>query len=1140
MNLSFGIREKTTLLVIILVAAAAYFTPQIITEHAKRIYEERELVDLADEASLRTWEILDDIERLEETTAKLANDAAYRGNTFRAEVERERTQLENREMTSNEARWKNYLRADVFTGTDDSKKTEILPTHPEYSGIGSHTWVPLRNRLQRANPGDVFLSPIHRLQVQTENGSKSIPVICAGARIWNQADTGDEVKHLLVTLSLERPRSNRHLLLIVDERQSDYDLNLTTATEKSELPTEGRSEVVIGRVKDEVHIRIFNPDGEIAVDKSEVELLSDDNKDALASLKTALTHLWISNQQPDPILKARIVSSATALCGHVWPVYLLHPGNGESDNPNEKRGVFGNKKTFDEIIDSRERTEDKPLRLSLLRLGSSQARDSKGEAVNPKLEKPYYFREATPKIVSKATGKVVTSVPASFSDEVGWILEDLRRGKYNSLDCRIGGIGNQVRQLRLLAPTEELLTQVSAEVAEALTKADYGDFEFKKLDMHPWVKCDEVDTTFVKFEIPAVSGNGEEANKEYQVLFSGFRDEFAISIAQKLRGLEKSLSGIALAAGIIAFISALLYVRPLRMITKTAQSVADSPNEGLHEKVDVISKSLPVARTDEVGEIARALRRLFSEIQANTRELDQRVRERTIELEKANEKLKDVNREKDTFLANVSHELRNPLNVVDGYLQFLEASNLDEEQSSDVRKSRKAAKALLELINDILDYQKITMRGITLEPEKVDLPQFVEDVKDSMEIHAERNKNELVFESNGDLGTILNDNKRLRQVILNLMGNACKFTQEGTVTLDTRRFSENGTDIVEFRVRDTGRGMTPEEQSKIFTVFYTNKKANESGTGLGLAISRELCRLMGGRISLESSVPGKGSTFLVRIPADISEEPPTAEKIDTIPEGSRTVLVIDDNDAVREMMRRYLTKQGYEVVEASDGKEGIELARKLKPDAITLDAVMPEVDGWDVLSTLKSDLDTSSIPVVMVTILNKEAKGFALGADDYIVKPIDWDRFSHVLGNLTDSREQRTILVVDDEPPTRDLFRRALIKEDCHVIEAEDGAEALKVLEETRPDVIVLDLMMPVMDGFEFLAEFHRREDWQSIPVIVVTAKTPSDEERKFLDGTVARVLQKGTGTTEELFATIHRRVDGSGKPQTEIVSQDA
>jgi len=186
---------------------------------------------------------------------------------------------------------------------------------------------------------------------------------------------------------------------------------------------------------------------------------------------------------------------------------------------------------------------------------------------------------------------------------------------------------------------------------------------------------------------------------------------------------------------------------------------------------------------------------------------------------------------------------------------------------------------------------------------------------------------------------------------------------------------------------------------------------------------------------------------------------------------------------------------------------------------------MPEIDGWEVLSTLKSDPATATIPIVMVTLLNNEAKGFALGADDYVVKPIDWERFSHVLGNLTDSNRQRTILVVDDDEPTRELFRRTLADKDCRILEAENGQEALDLLQSHRPDMIVLDLMMPVMDGFEFLAEYNRHPDWQAIPVIVVTAKSPTPDEREFLDGTVARVLQKGAGTTEELLSSVNRQL---------------
>ena len=997
MNISFGFREKTTLLVIVLVALAAYFSPRLIVKHAMQVYEDRELVDLSDEGRLRSWELRDEIERLRRTTAKLANQEAYRDGGFAGEIDGEKSNI----PLEKDRRWRNYLRVSVIPPGGSVEQEDVIVSQG-YPDLVPEAWTSLLAALQSAKMGQTVLSPIHRIQVpetpsDVRAAPKWIPIMCAGAKV--NATSGG---YVLTVLNLERPISNRHLLMLIGEQDE----------------------------------------------------------------------------------------------------FLISPST-------RKEGDFGeNQKTFTDIIDrfraARESGEARSAAIEKVAFF-----DGETDEVMP-LAQPYYFQAGGP-INPREGAKEI---------ELEQIIEKYQK-LYRPRDCRFGGLADQVGDLRMLAPSRDLVKELKGKMEEELVDSYYS-----KIDWHSPIECKTVDTTIVKFDVDVTGADLKEVNEEYLVVFSGFREEFAYSISRKLAQLRKRIAAIALGAGVIAFILGLFYIRPLRKITKTAQALADAPNEALPEKLDTLSSSLPVGRSDEVGEIARALRRLFGEIQANTRQLDQRVKERTIELERAYDKLKELNQSKDTFLANVSHELRNPLGVMDGYLQFLEASDLDEEQREDVRKSRKAGKSLLELINDILDYQTIAMQGVELKPEEIDLRAFVQDIRDSMEILAERNEHDLKFEFVGEPGVIHNDAKRLRQVLLNLLGNASKFTKGGLVTLETTRANQGGGDQIEFRVRDTGRGMTPEEQSRIFTVFYTNKKANEAGVGLGLAISRELCRLMGGTISLESSVPGEGSTFLISVPAKIgSDAPPPKKPAAPIPEGTETVLIIDDNQDVREMMRRFLTKQGYEVIEAADGKEGIELARDSQPDAITLDAVMPELDGWEVLSTLKSDPVTAEIPVVMVTLLNKEAKGFALGADDYIVKPIDWDRFSHVLGNLTDSKGQRTVLVVDDEEPTRELFRRTLESEDCRILEAENGREALDLLESSQPDLIILDLMMPVMDGFEFLSEYNRNEKWQKIPVIVVTAKTPTPDEREFLDGTVARVLQKGAGTTEELLTSVHRRI---------------
>ncbi len=331
---------------------------------------------------------------------------------------------------------------------------------------------------------------------------------------------------------------------------------------------------------------------------------------------------------------------------------------------------------------------------------------------------------------------------------------------------------------------------------------------------------------------------------------------------------------------------------------------------------------------------------------------------------------------------------------------------------------------------------------------------------------------------------------------------------------------------IEFRAIDTGRGMTAEEQEKVFTLFYTNKEANQTGTGLGLPISQKLSNLLGGDIQLESSTLGKGTTFLVRIPvAKTSEEElPSPPAVSSSDGEKPLILVIDDEESVREVMKRQLTSQGYEVAEASSGEEGLELATRLQPAAVTLDAVMPEVDGWDVLSRLKSEPKTADIPVVMVTFLDREAKGFALGADDYFTKPVDWNRFSHVLENLTDGSSPRRILVVEDDEAARSYLTKALNREGWTVVEAEHGKAGLEEMKKAAPDAIVLDLMMPVMDGFEFLEELRRRPEWEDIPIIVVTAKSATKDEREILEGLVDRVLQKGAFSYDELFGIIRKQ----------------
>jgi CheY-like chemotaxis protein/anti-sigma regulatory factor (Ser/Thr protein kinase) len=364
------------------------------------------------------------------------------------------------------------------------------------------------------------------------------------------------------------------------------------------------------------------------------------------------------------------------------------------------------------------------------------------------------------------------------------------------------------------------------------------------------------------------------------------------------------------------------------------------------------------------------------------------------------------------------------------------------------------------------------------------------------------------------------DMTKVRQALFNLLSNACKFTERGTVSLTV---TADGGEIA-FSVRDTGIGMTAEQVERLFQAFSQADAATTrrfGGTGLGLALSRRLCRMMGGDVTVESE-PGRGSVFTVRLPMHVAEAPEeTAVPVAPDENAGRvagTVLVIDDQPAVRDLMQRFLTKEGFRVATASSGEEGVRRARELRPDAITLDVMMPGMDGWAVLSTLKADPGVADIPVVMLTIVDDKNLGYALGAAEYLTKPIDRERLVTVLRKY---RRDLPVLVVDDDAGVRQLLRRMLEPDGYTVVEAENGRVALEELRRLTPSVVLLDLMMPEMDGFEFVAEFRAHESWRAIPVVVITAKDLTGEDRERLNGYVQKILQKGAHTREQLLAEV-------------------
>jgi PAS domain S-box-containing protein len=542
------------------------------------------------------------------------------------------------------------------------------------------------------------------------------------------------------------------------------------------------------------------------------------------------------------------------------------------------------------------------------------------------------------------------------------------------------------------------------------------------------------------------------------------------------------------------------------------------------------------------------------EITRMNEDLESRVRVRTAELAEANTKLEvafrqaeAASRAKDAFVANMSHELRQPLHIIIGFTEAMkdEAGDIGADARDslipDLNKILSAAKHLLDLINDILDLAKIAAGRMELNVAPFDLPGMVADVQSLVGPLAEKNRNRFVVDAPAALGTMASDERRVRQVLINLLSNAFKFTADGTVTLQVRRITSAGREIVEFSVADTGKGMNPDQVARLFQRFYqadASTTREQGGTGLGLAITQSFNELLGGEPILVSSVQGSGSHFVVRLPA--VAEPPGERKLPTratppeltattvlpaVANGTpgATILVIDDDPMVPELMARFLGKDGFHVLGCADGEEGFRLARERRPAAITLDVMMPGTDGWGVLAKLKADPATCDIPVVMLTIVDDRGRGFALGAADYLTKPIDWPRLNTLLKRYQGAGHDAPILVIDDDPECREMVRRFLERDGRQVVEAPDGEAGLRMIAVRYPSLILLDLMMPVLDGFGFLAELPKRFPGARVPVVVLTAKdlTPDDHAR--LNGRVARILEKGDLTQFEPIAELVR-----------------
>ena len=566
---------------------------------------------------------------------------------------------------------------------------------------------------------------------------------------------------------------------------------------------------------------------------------------------------------------------------------------------------------------------------------------------------------------------------------------------------------------------------------------------------------------------------------------------------------------------------------------------------------------MPTAKDDVIlasGQDVTKFNSQLDEMRLAMKNIETTLDDKNKDLALARDRAMAASRAKSGFLANMSHELRTPLNAVIGYSEILIEDTADagnEMWAADLKRIRNAGKHLLSLINDILDLSKIEAgkMGLNLEYFRVD--SMIKDVIDTITPMAEKNNTQLSLIAKHDIGVMLSDITKVRQILFNLISNGIKFSENGEVIIDCRRETEDDREQIVIEVEDTGIGMSPEDLEKLFEEFFQVDNSNAkkwSGTGLGLVISQRFCQMMGGSISVSSEL-GKGSKFTVKIPVNtakipfedtkdgfivgpkidprlvrFSGKPEDVERRDKI---SR-VLVIDDDPDVRDLMERYLSREGFEVMSASSGQEGIESIKEFDPDVITLDVLMPVMDGWSVLSELKKDPDTSKIPVIMLSMLDELDMSFALGASDYLLKPIKRDVLvDTVLKHIRD-KENATVLVVDDLEENRNMIARVLSSNKINTIVADNGVAALAKLEDQIPDLILLDLMMPEMDGFKFSEIVKRDERFCNIPIVVLTARELNEDDINRLSGKVERIYEKNQADFETMLIDLQKIVTSS------------
>jgi signal transduction histidine kinase/DNA-binding response OmpR family regulator len=661
----------------------------------------------------------------------------------------------------------------------------------------------------------------------------------------------------------------------------------------------------------------------------------------------------------------------------------------------------------------------------------------------------------------------------------------------------------------------------------------------------PWIPPGETETYTV---------GDKEIVLARSIVFHG-QPSGTVYIRSDALELNLRLKRYAGIAGIVLTVSLLAAL----LVSSIFQKAVAEPIVRLAEIAKIVSRdknysvrAVPIQGQDEVAILIDAFNEMLAQIGQNEKDLreardglEERVRERTAELEaakreveafsesvvRAKEEIERASKFKDQFLSTMSHELRTPLNAVLGFSDLLVEERygpLNDRQRRYVEHIHNGGNHLLKLINDILDLSKIEAGRLQLAVESVRLTNAFSEVIDTLHPLADRKSQTIEPRVEGDL-SVRADETRLRQILTNLVGNAVKFTPEGGKIRMAARLVDG---MARIEVHDSGPGIPPEQQKKIFEAFYRlsqSAKAPE-GTGLGLTITQRLVEMHGGRLGVEST-PGTGSCFYFTLPVV-----PTIEAVPQQPaalEGVRgrsgaQILVVEDDPSSAQLLETHLTAAGYNVVVCTDPAQALELAASLQPSAVTLDIVMKPINGWELLPKLKSDPRTAHVPVAVVTIVDQPSTGALLGADEYIMKPVNKtallaavDRCLQRLGR----KGARSILIVEDDEPTREIISELLSKQGYAVNTAADGLEAQSRIATSLPELVILDLILPGISGFQLLADWRKNSRTANLPVFVLTSLDLSVEEKAYLRANVEALFQKDQPWQEALIKQLQRAV---------------